>query len=70
VFAPLGKISAGAHECNYGRSRNLEFTIVDLCLAHTKSHCQINSLALTVAMWRHWSREPIKTLIRTIDIYV
>jgi len=49
-------------KCNYGRSRNLEFTIVDSCLAQTKSHSQIDSLALTVAMWRHWSREPIRTL--------
>src|SRR6218665_1920922 len=31
---------------NYGRSRNLDFTIVDSCLAQTKSHSQINSLAL------------------------
>src|SRR6218665_1620752 len=33
---------------NYRRSRNLEFMIVDSCLAQTKSHSQINSLA-TVA---------------------
>src|SRR6218665_1944535 len=33
-------------QCNYGRSRNLEFTVVDSCLAQTTSHCQINSLAL------------------------
>src|SRR6218665_826932 len=46
----------------HGRSRNLEFTIVDSCLAQTKSHSQINSLALTVAMCRHWSREPITKL--------
>jgi len=37
-------------------------TIVDSCLAHTKSHSQVNSLALTVSTWRHWSREPITTL--------
>ena len=48
--------------CNYDRSRNLEFTIVDSCLAKTKSHSQINSLAVTVAMRRHWSGEPITTL--------
>jgi len=28
---------------------------MDSCLAQTKSHSQINSLALTVAMRRHWS---------------
>ena len=33
-----------------GRSRNLEFTIVDSCLAQTKSHSQVNSLALILAM--------------------
>src|SRR6218665_538535 len=35
---------------------------MDSCLAQTKSHSHINSLALTVAMRRHWSREPITTL--------
>src|SRR6218665_815564 len=29
----------------YGRSRNLEFTIVDSCLVQTKTHSQIESLA-------------------------
>src|SRR6218665_2952522 len=32
-------------QCNYGRSRNVKFTIVDSCLAQTKYHSQINSLA-------------------------
>jgi len=37
-------------QCNYGCSRNLQFPIVVSCLAQTKSHSQINSLALTIAM--------------------
>ena len=32
------------------------------CLSRTKSHSQTWQLSLTVAFWRHWSREPITTL--------
>ena len=54
---------------NYGRSRNLEFPIVDSCLAHNKFHSQINSY-LDSCYVMSLVTKTNHNAIQIIDIYV